>query len=1466
VIVVTIDVRLLGPTEVGVDGTLSPRDRVILSALCLRPGESVPADVLADALWGEAPPKSWGKVVQGSVMRLRRIFGAAAIETTAAGYRMVLPQGHLDTVEFEALVSRGRSFLAVHEPQRAATTFTQALSLWRGPPFPELEDWDRARSEGARLLDIRRTVEEDLVEALLAAGRAVEAATMARPLVAHEPFRERRWALLATALYRTGRQGEALDVLRRASATTRDELGLDPGPELAALELRILQQDPSLLDVPNRIGGASATCPYRGLRPYDAQDADLFHGRAGVVAEAVRRLEEFPLLLVVGPSGSGKSSLVRAGILPRMVRMGHAASVCAPGPDPAASLAAALAALPDDGLLVVDQLEELYANDVPREAARAFLDRLAAIVGAGTRVVVTLRADHLGWLAESPALSRAAEGGLMLLTPLTDDELREAIEGPARLVGLVLEPGLVDLLVRDVAGAAGGLPLLSHALAETWEQREGSVLTVDGYRATGGIRSAVAKSAERLYDSLGPEDRDTLRSVLQRLVTPTPAGEPMAARVPTRVFAGSPEAPRLLDLLVRSRLVTTSHDSATIAHEALVRAWPRLRAWLDEDVEGQRILAHLQVAAETWDALGRPDDELYRGARLAAAREWQQRARPVLAPVEGAFLASAGAHADAERLDRERAHAHQVRRNRQLRGTLAAAILLLAVALVAGTLAGLNGRAAQLEAIRAAGEAGRADTAAVEAIGARLAATALGESNPDLALLLARQAVALAENPTTQGALLSGLMNIEGLVGLAQARRGPHPLSADHAFTPDGRVLLHMNARWELHLLDTATGISRFGPLADTSWGYPTWRFNWAGFPSGFVEGGRVAMLSHARPATPPGPAAPNRPVGLVPIDVATGEPAGPRQRVPGAVMVLGADVVHGDALRISPDGRMLVSLLDASVRIWRRSGQRWVGPRSVPIPGLSRDEAEPVSLVGASFSSAGDRAAIVFERVTAPALREPGGVVVDLGAARLLSPSYVGDRRRGLAHMAISPDGTRVLVGGSEGPVQVRRVGDDQVLHAIPGQSPATVVAWSADGDRVAVGRLDGTSEVYSLDPLQRVMTGPGSDRVSALAFVGEHGLLRESITGSIARYDLDVLSPIAEKATTAPIHAVATAPGLVAQGEDGGWVTIRDGRTLRQIGPKLRVGPDGAGGPTPAPAARRITALALAPDGSVVIAGDRLGHLRMWSLPERALLWSRDDVPAAWLAISNDGRYLATAGNTFRGGLPEGDPVTSAFTVWDLATRSVHLSEGFSEPQPAYDQDSREVPRPQAVAFSPDGNWVALAHLDSLMVYDIALGRRTWLKSTQETFPSSISFSPDSRRLLATTADYLREWDAATGELQSRGFVPGLREATRMAYSDDGRWLVISHPRSLTVLDARTLRVVLPTLTLPTEAPTDAFAVAAGEGHRMIIGTRSVLASIDMDPERWKAAACRVAGRTLTDDEWGRFLPDLPFAPACA
>ena len=280
---------------------------------------------------------------------------------------------------------------------------------------------------------------------------------------------------------------------------------------------------------------------------------------------------------------------------------------------------------------------------------------------------IALRADRLGELSAHPDFARLVEPGLHLLSAMSEGDLRAAIEGPARQVGLLLEPGLVDLLVREVEGEPGALPLLSHALHETWQRREGRTLTVAGYQRTGGIRGSVAQSAEEVYDRVPVEQQPLLRDLLLRLVTPTPEGEPVRSRVPRRTVATDVEHERIVELLVRARLVTSDNDTVELAHESLARAWPRLRTWLDDDVEGQRILRHLSLTADAWDGMGRPDSELYRGVRLAQALEWQHRADPDLTPAERAFLDTSAERERAEAATAEQRLRQQTRQNRRLR-------------------------------------------------------------------------------------------------------------------------------------------------------------------------------------------------------------------------------------------------------------------------------------------------------------------------------------------------------------------------------------------------------------------------------------------------------------------------------------------------------------------------------------------------------------------------------------------------------------------------------------------------------------------------------------------------------------------------------------------------------------------------------------------------------------------------------
>ena len=282
----TVSIRLLGPLRVDGSGpALGPRDRVVLAALAVRPGQVVGADRLADALWGEDPPPSWPKVVQGCVMRLRRSLGSAAIETDAGGYRLVLTGDDLDTTQFERLVERGRAQAATGEPEQAAASFSRALALWRGTPFEDLDSWSPGRSEAGRFEELRRTTEEDLLEARLAAGEHREVAADAEARVREEPLREHRWAILALAQFRCGRQADALRSLRAARTTLAEQLGVDPGPELVSLEEAILRQDPALAPGPEALPAAT-DCPYKGLAPYEATDADSFFGRDGEIAPA----------------------------------------------------------------------------------------------------------------------------------------------------------------------------------------------------------------------------------------------------------------------------------------------------------------------------------------------------------------------------------------------------------------------------------------------------------------------------------------------------------------------------------------------------------------------------------------------------------------------------------------------------------------------------------------------------------------------------------------------------------------------------------------------------------------------------------------------------------------------------------------------------------------------------------------------------------------------------------------------------------------------------------------------------------------------------------------------------------------------------------------------------------------------------------------------------------------------------
>lgn len=744
-------IRVLGPMDVG-GPRLSPRERAVLSALIVRRDSSISAGELGDAIWGEEPPATWQQQVRNAVARIRSRLGTEAIRTARDTYRLGLEATAIDAVQFEDLVRQARTHSLEGYASRAVTVYERALGLWRGAPLPDVASWPPGQVESSRLSEVRTNAEEELLDARLRAGEKETVVPDAERLVREEPLRESRWAILARANYRADRQAQAIAVLRAARTRLNEDLGIDPSRTLTELEAAILRQDPDLERTAAELDPEvplDQSCPYRGLAPYGTDDAAIFFGRDGDAEELVARCRPRAVVTITGPSGSGKSSLLRAGLIPRLREQGRSVEIVTPD-------AAGIAALRDiastsASVIAIDQAEELLA--LHSDHRRGLAEAAARWVDDGGCLVVTLRSDFLDRATALPAIGPVLGRTVFAVPPLDPMMLRLAITGPAQHAGYALEPGLLEIVLRDAGDRRGILPALSHTLSATWGRREGRLLTVAGYEATGGIAGAIAKSAEQVYDSLSPASREACRGLMMRLLERTPDATDVRRRVPLETLTADTVRRDVVERLVSARLVTIDADAAIIAHEAVGTTWPRLDRWLRDDAANAQMLRSVEAGAAAWDAEGRKPEDLLRGSHLEAAQEWRERSSPDLTAQEAAFLdASAAAHR-AEVRDLEARAAHERTRNRRLRVALAAAGILLVVAVVAGGIAAVRGADAEAAALDARIEA--------------LAATALSirDSDREAAALLAAQLYRRwPDDPRTRSALMSSTMQYGGLV------------------------------------------------------------------------------------------------------------------------------------------------------------------------------------------------------------------------------------------------------------------------------------------------------------------------------------------------------------------------------------------------------------------------------------------------------------------------------------------------------------------------------------------------------------------------------------------------------------------------------------------------------------------------------------------------------------------------------
>ncbi|MFD0621981.1 caspase family protein [Streptomyces sanglieri] len=540
-------------------------------------------------------------------------------------------------------------------------------------------------------------------------------------------------------------------------------------------------------------------CPYPGMRPFLPEQHHLFFGREELTRSLVRLVTADPHpgpVVLVGASGAGKSSLLRAGLVAGLENE-RVLLILGPGARPFRSLVESWATAtgrpfgeverdlvtgwfsplgPD--VLVIDQLEEIFTECQDLEERELFVRALAAAGPDGPRIVLGLRADFYDQVLNDTRLEAIVRSGQFTVSAMSDAELRAAVERPAEQAGLRLEDGLSDHILRELRqeradeGDAVALPFLAHALRQTWAGRRGTTLTFTAFQAAGGIRASVARTADEVHDGLGATDRRRLRELLLRMVLVVDdRGRAVRRRVPVTELD---KAVDLLGLLTAARLVVVDQDEAQLCHDSLLHAWPRLQDWITENRAGLLVRRRLGDAADGWHEAGRPESGLYGGDQLASVRAQldQNVGALPMRRVEHDFI--------------DASHRAEHRRTKWRRIVFS---IVTVLALIATTFA-VQARSAQQEA------EGRAAVSIANEIAAQ--ADVMRTRDPQTALRLSLAAYRTAETPATRSSLYAAYLT-EAPIGLPGGHRAA---VLNLAFSHDGDVLATSQVGGSIQLWD----------------------------------------------------------------------------------------------------------------------------------------------------------------------------------------------------------------------------------------------------------------------------------------------------------------------------------------------------------------------------------------------------------------------------------------------------------------------------------------------------------------------------------------------------------------------------------------------------------------------------------------------------------------------------------------
>lgn len=1185
----------------------------------------------------------------------------------------------------------------------------------------------------------------------------------------------------------------------------------------------------------------NSPAPYRGLASFEPDDAEWFFGRTALTTEIVaqvRRLDNAGggMLMVVGASGSGKSSILRAGVIPAL-RSNEGPGptewsvvLMTPGPNPLTELHSRLsgvgATIGSEGVVAeqdgdgtrlaifVDQFEEIFTECPDDGQRRAFVEALccAARAPRGPLLIIGLRADFYAAALSFTDLRDAAQSHQVTVGPMTDEQVREAVTGPARKARIDVEDGLVELLVREVApkGQLSGssestavLPLLSHALYRTWQEGQGRRLRIADYLRAGGVAGAVAASADSIYNDLDRSQRDLARRLFLGLVHLVPGAVDTRRRLSRAALLSQFDQPTavamedVLDRFVGQRLITADSDTVELSHEALLTAWPQLRTWLDADRTGLIVGRHLSIAAESWEREGHEQSALYRGTRLLAGMEWVADHRDDAGPPVMRFL-------DASR--------RQTRRStRRLYQTIAALLLLVITATTAGLVA-INERG-QADGLRRTAVRERD-----EALSRLVASRAEQVRSKDVSLAAQLSLAAYRIAPTTEAR--ASLISSTGTTLAARLRAGDDvQIMPSVALHPGGQVIAA-----------AADNTIRVWDIDRTR--RPSESRTLPGHESGTINAITYSPDGHLLAA------------GGADTTIQLWDTTDPRRALPlGEPLVGATNSIY--ALEFTPDGRALAAAsADGFVRIWDVTDPRDAQRLSeTDMPGSGAAKSITFSRDGHTMASGGQSGSVTLWDVTDRAkprhLASPTGPTKEIGQV-VISPDghllAAGGRDRNVylwniadpvnpialgepltgAHswinaLAFSPDSASLAAAASDTALGVRiwEVASRRLTTILPHAAPVTAVKFSADGTTLATGSNDGIARLW---PVRGpTLVSPGL--VSSVNFSPDG---RTFVVGSTDTQLWNVSDPQSPVPYPHRLPSPDNFSGATSFTSDNRSLAVSHGQsgTFQLWKVEDPAQPTAYGPPIPAHSSQ-IESLAFSPNGRRLATGAQDHTVRLWDTadpPHPRLLATLTGFSGyvSWVSFSPDGNTLAAS---------SADKTVRLWNITDttnppLIGEPLHVGNHYV----------------YCVAFSPDGRTLAVSSADStIRFWDLADPAKPKTLGQPLRGPTNyvyvINFSPDGQTLAAASTDAsVWLWNVADRTRPTP--LAAINTPTGALYT------VRFHPDNQTI--------------------------AAG-------GANQTTWIFNSDPARDAEHVCAHSGESISAAEWNRYVPGREFTPPC-